>query len=126
MTVRKQMGIKREAACFYSLPTAAVVIFQLALAFGAPWGSYAMGGTVSGEYPAALRVAAVVQAVVLGILAGVVLSRAGVLRPRWRRVSRWATWIAVAFGVVSLFLNLITPSAGERAVWAPVAFLMWS
>ena len=118
------MDIKRAAAYFYSLVTAAVVIFQLALASGAPWGSYAMGGTVSGEYPPALRVAAVVQAIVLVILAGVVLSRAGVLLPRWRRVSRWAIWIAVAFGVVSLFLNLITPSAGERMVWAPVAFLI--
>jgi hypothetical protein len=96
----------------------------LALAFGALWGSYAMGGTDSGEYTAALRVLAVVQAVVLVLSALVVLSRAGIILPRWSRVSRWAIWVVVAWAVVSLFLNLITPSAAERAIWAPVAFVM--
>jgi hypothetical protein len=116
--------LKRIAALVYSVLTAAVVVFQLALAGGAPWGSYAMGGTAQGTFPAALRVTAIVQAIVLGILAAVVPSRAGVLLPRWRRLSRWAVWVAVAFSAVSLLLNLITPSAGERMVWAPVAFLM--
>jgi hypothetical protein len=116
--------MKRAAAYLYSLLTVGIVAFQLALAAGAPWGSYAMGGTVSGKYPAGLRVAAVVQAIVLVVFAGVMLSRAEVALPRWRRASRWAAWLAVAFGAVSLVLNLITPSSGERAIWAPVAFLM--
>jgi hypothetical protein len=30
----------------------------------------------------------------------------------------------VAYGVIGLILNLITPSAGERAIWAPVAFVL--
>jgi hypothetical protein len=33
-------------------------------------------------------------------------------------------WIVLAGSVVSLILNVITPSSGERMVWAPVAFLM--
>jgi hypothetical protein len=30
----------------------------------------------------------------------------------------------VAVAAASLVLNLITPSAGERAIWAPVALLL--
>jgi hypothetical protein len=116
--------VKRMAAYLFSVLSAGVVVFQLAMAVGAPWGSYAMGGTVSGSYPAGLRVAAVIQAIVIVVMALVVLSRARILLPGWRRAARWAIWIVVAFGVVSLALNLATPSAGERAVWAPVAFLM--
>jgi hypothetical protein len=33
-------------------------------------------------------------------------------------------WAVVAFAAVSLVLNLITPSARERAVWAPAASLL--
>ena len=51
------------AAIIYTIVTAGVVGFQLALALGAPWGAYAMGGAYSGRFPPALRVAAVVQAV---------------------------------------------------------------
>jgi hypothetical protein len=116
--------LRRATAYIYSLLTAGVVVFQLALASGVPWGSYAMGGAVSGSYPTGLRVAAAVQAIVLVVLACVVLSRAGIVLDKWRPVSRWAVWIVVAWGAVSLLLNLITPSAGERMVWAPVAFLM--
>jgi hypothetical protein len=124
MTEPKRMAATRAAAYFYSLLTVGSVAFQLALAAGAPWGSYAMGGTVSGAYPAGLRVAAVIQAIVQIAFALVVLSRAEVMLPRWRRATRWAIWVAVAFSVVALILNLITPSSGERMIWAPFAFLM--
>jgi hypothetical protein len=33
-------------------------------------------------------------------------------------------WFVVVFVTVSLVLNLITPSAGERALWAPVAAVL--
>jgi hypothetical protein len=83
-----------------------------------------MGGAYPGVFPTALRIAAVVQAAVLGLLALVVLSRAGVALPGFARASRWAVWVAVALSSVSSVLNLITPSGGERLVWAPVALIM--
>jgi hypothetical protein len=118
------MIVRRWAAVLYAILSAAVCVFQLALAAGAPWGAYAMRGAVSGSFSVGLRVAEVVQAVVIVLLAGVVLSRADLAPPWWRRASRWAVWIAVALGAVSLVLNLATPSGGERSVWAPIAFLM--
>ena len=62
---------------------------RLALAAGAPWGEFAMGGAYPGQFPPELHVAAVVQAVVLALLALVILARAGIALPKWRRASRW-------------------------------------
>ena len=36
------------------------------------------------------------------------------------------SWVDVVFVALSLILNLITPSAGERAIWAPVALMVSS
>ena len=30
----------------------------------------------------------------------------------------------MGYGVIGLILNLITPSAGERAIWVPVALVL--
>jgi hypothetical protein len=50
--------------------------------------------------------------------------RAGLLATRrFRLVSRLA-WFVVAFTVVAFILNVITPSAGERAIWAPVTLVL--
>src|SRR5512143_982367 len=111
------MMLKRIAALFYAIISLAVVAFQVALAAGAPWGAFAMGGAYPGQFPPALRIGALVQAVLLFALALVVLARAGVLLPGWSRASRWLIWFVVAFAVLSFILNLITPSAGERAIW---------
>lgn len=116
--------VKRFAAIFYAIISLPVVIFQVALAAGAPWGEFAMGGASAGQFPPSLRIAALVQAGLLILLALVVLARAGVILPGWWHASRWLIWLVVAFTGLSFVLNLITPSAGERAIWAPVAFLM--
>jgi len=118
------MTIRRIAALLFAIISFGVVAFQLALAAGVPWGAYAMGGAYPGQFPPELRIAAVVQAAAIIGLALIVLARADLLLPKWSRVSRWLVWIAVAFSVVSLVLNLLTPNATERAIWAPVAFLM--
>ena len=115
----------RSAALFFAVVTAAAVLFQLALAAGAPLGELAMGGAYPGQFPPALRVAAVVQGAILAALAAVVLARARVAFPRWERASRWAIWIVVAFSAVSAVLNTITPSARERMIWAPVGVTMF-
>ena len=118
------MDIRRIAGILYAVATAVVVAFQIALALGAPWGAYAMGGAYPGQFPPELRIAALVQAGILLGFAGIVLSRAGIALKGWERVSRWMIWVVVAFAALSLALNLITPSAGERMLWAPVAFVL--
>ncbi len=118
------MNMKRVAAFIYAIVSTGVVAFQIALAVGAPLGAYAMGGAFPGQFPPALRIAALVQAALLVGMVFVVLARAGLILPGWSRVSRWLVWFVVAFAALSLFLNLITPSASERAIWAPTALLL--
>ena len=113
----------RAAAVVYAVVSCGVIAFQLALAGGTPWGAYAMGGAFPGRFPPALRVAAAVQAIVLAGMAAIVLSRAGLLVPRWRQARR-LVWIVVIVAAIGAVLNAITPSAVERAMWAPVALVL--
>jgi hypothetical protein len=118
------MDIRRVAALLYAVLSAGVVAFEIALAAGAPWGAYAMGGASPGQLPPALRIAALVQAALIVGMAAIVLSRAGLILARWSRVSYWLVWVVVALTAMSLVLNLITPSAGEQALWAPVLVVL--
>lgn len=118
------MTVTTIAAILYAVVTAGVVLFQFALALGAPWGAYAMGGAVPGRFPPAMRVAAVVQAVLLALMAGVVLARAGLALPGWAAASAWLIWVVVAFCAVAVVLNSISRSAGERRLWVPVTLVM--
>lgn len=118
------MKIQRLAGYGYGVVTLVVAAFQIALAAGAPWGAYAMGGAYPGQFPPELRVAAIIQAALLAFFALVVLARAGIILPKWSRTSRWLIWVVVAFSAVSLILNTITPSASERAIWAPMTLVM--
>jgi hypothetical protein len=118
------MDVRRVAAFLYAVLSAGVVAFQIALAAGAPWGAYAMGGASPGQFPPVLRIAALVQSALIVGTAAIVLSRAGLILAGWSRVSRWLVWLVVAVMATSLILNLITPSAGERTLWAPILLLL--
>ena len=109
------------AAILFALVTLGAVAFQLALALGAPWGEFAMGGRYPGTLPRAMRVSAVGQAALLAALAVYVLSAAGLVLPSMAGTLPWLIWAVVAFSALSLVLNAITPSAGERRIWVPVA-----
>jgi len=126
MTVRNSplhLITGRAAAVVYAALAAGAAVFQLALALGAPFGSYAMGGAFPGQYPTAMRFGALLAVLLLGLLAGVILTRAGLAFPKLASASRWLVWVVVAYGVFGLVVNLITPSGGERAIWAPVALV---
>jgi hypothetical protein len=118
------MTLRRGAALLYAIISLGIIAFQIALAAGAPWGTFAMGGAFPGQFPPALRIVALFQAAVLVGLALIVLARADLIWPTWSRVSGRLVWVVVAFSALSLVLNLITPSAGERAIWAPIACLL--
>ena len=118
------MNISKISAILYAVVSLGVIAFQIALAAGAPWGAYAMGGAFPGQFPAALRVTALIQAALLIGMALIVLALAGLILPGWQRASRWLIWFVVGFAALSLVLNLITPSTGERAIWAPVALVL--
>lgn len=115
------LALSRLAARGYAVISIGVICFQFALAAGLPWGEYAMGGAFPGQFPPALRVAALAQAAFLALTAAVLLARAGLALPRWQPASRWLAWGVVALSLLGVLLNLATPSAAERMIWAPVA-----
>ena len=101
-----------------------VIVFQFAIALGAPWGELAMGGKFPGKMPAKMRMAALVQIVLLAFIALIVLVRADFVYKEYLEYSRTAIWGVVAFSLVGAVLNTITPSKKERILWAPVSIML--
>lgn len=99
-------------------------LFQLALALGAPWGAYTLGGKFPGKLPAKMRVAALVQILIMAAFAFIALVRAGLIFGEWYAIARVAIWFVVGFFVLGTLANLSTPSKGERILWGPVNVLM--
>ena len=112
------------AAFAFALATTLAVSFQIALALGAPWGHLAMGGRYPGKFPQPMRVAALAQAALLAGLALMVVVNARLALADLHSVSEIAIWVAVVISLLSLIMNLATPSKPERNLWAPVALVM--
>ena len=112
------------AAYLFSVLIAFVVAFQLALALGAPWGEMAMGGKFPGRLPPRMRIAALVQIVVLVCIALIVLTRAGVILDEFASLSKSVIWAVVVFSLIGAILNTITPSKKERTLWVPVSLVL--
>jgi len=97
-------------------------VFQLALAFGAPWGAAAWGGQSPGVLPARLRIASGVVAVaVYPLVIALVLASAGLIEDEWLPVdgtlNMWG--LAGLLGVGAL-MNFASRSRPERS-WGAVA-----
>lgn len=103
-----------------------LVVFQLALAAGAPWGRAVYGGGSPGVLPGRLRVASAIAALVWSLIALCVARRSGI--PIWAPLPDAAlpvlVWVVVALAVVAVVLNAITRSRIERAIWLPVSLLL--
>ncbi len=113
------MSVRLSAKVFGLI--ALVCAFQFALALGAPWGRFAMGGAYPDAYPYPMRLIALVQ---IALLAGAafVIASACILSRRGGRRLRWANWAIAVLFLFGFVLNLISPSEGERLLWGPVAF----
>src|SRR4249919_3322675 len=118
------MSIPQVLAVLYALVTVLVAAFQIALALGAPWGAYAMGGGFPGRMPRPLRVAALVQAILLAALALIVLASGGMVNVALVEDWPWLIWLPVAVSGVAVALNASTRSQGERRIWLPVAIVL--
>ncbi len=108
---------------FFAL-IALVVAFQLALIAGMPWGEFAWGGKYPGALPGPMRAASIVSIFILSLLGLTVAVRAGVLLPEWRQLATNAIWVVVAYCLLGVLVNAITPSKRERRVWLPVTLVM--
>lgn len=110
------------ALCAYafSFCVLGVVGFQIALILGAPWGHLTQGGQIQGALPPAGRAFAALSIGLQIAMALAVLSQTG----HWPMWPRWTGFATVALQALVFVLNVITRSAPERRLWAPITGLM--
>lgn len=114
-----------RAARLYVLLTGGVVLFQLAVAAGAPWGHLTQGGAYPGVLPPMRRGIAVASALLLAIAAYVVGVRGGLWGSARRRAGAGkGAWVVFAYLCLGVVMNAVTPSGAERALWLPVTVAM--
>ena len=97
------------------------IFFHVALIAGLPLGAYTQGGRHRGALPPSGRAGAALAIFVTGFMGLAILSAAGFAGGFW---PRWTGWAALVTMMASAALNLISPSAEERAVWGPVTVVM--
>ncbi|MDJ0925866.1 MAG: hypothetical protein QNJ77_15050 [Acidimicrobiia bacterium] len=97
--------------------------FQVALAFGAPWGEHAYGGraqTVNGRLPPAYRVMSAAAVPILLLAAWIILAKADLVRggDGWVDV---AVWFVFGYLVLNTVGNLASSSKIERYLMGTVS-----
>ncbi len=123
------MNLASLGAWTFSLLCGFTILFQLALAFGAPWGELTLGGRHRGVLPGAWRLIPVVSTLLLAGFIVIVLLCAGLIPPAWfppalPPLAHTLAWVVVGYCALGCVLNTITPSARERRLWVPVLVLM--
>ena len=112
--------VAQVAAFAVCVILAGLVVFQIALAAGAPWGHYAWGGQHR-VLPLRLRVGSVVSALTYVLMAYVVLARADLITSSLSDdVLRVVAWALAGYLLVGIPLNLASRSRPERLVMTPV------
>ena len=112
------------AAILFAVLATVAVGFQLALACGAPWGEFTLGGKYRGRLPRHIRFIPILSSVLLIGFALIVLARAGLAFATLGAASHGWIWGVVGYCALGAIANAITPSRRERAVWLPVLILM--
>ena len=102
---------------------AALAIFQLALALGAPLGRFAWGGQHR-VLPARLRVGSAVSIVIYAVIVVIAWDRAGMIDVLPDLFSTVAMWVVFAYFTLGIFLNAVSKSKPERYVMVPVTIVL--
>ncbi|MBC7857547.1 MAG: hypothetical protein H7Z39_01975 [Burkholderiaceae bacterium] len=112
------------AAISFAALTGVAVMFQVALACGAPWGELTLGGKYRGRLPGFVRIVPIVSAALLTGFAVIVLAHAGLAFANMTAISNRLIWVVVAYCVAGTFANFVTPSRREQMLWFPIVALM--
>lgn len=103
---------------------ACLIIFQVALACGAPIAHFAWGGAHT-VLPKRLRIASLSSILLYVFFAGILLEKAGVteLISNDKLVSI-SMWVVTLYFFVGILMNALSRSKPERLVMTPVAALL--
>lgn len=102
----------------------AILLFQIALALGAPLGHFAWGGQHK-VLPKTLRMGSASSIVILAVFAAFILSKASLweLIPN-ETVVNMGLWIMFAYFVVGILMNSISRSKPERYTMTPASLVL--
>lgn len=103
---------------------ATLAVFQLALIMGAPIGKYAWGGAHV-VLPTKLRIGSFISIILYGIIAMIVLSKAGATDIiSSERMVNGGMWVLAVYFFVGVLMNSISRSNREKLVMTPVALAL--
>jgi hypothetical protein len=111
------------AAVALTVILAALAVFQLALALGAPIGRFAWGGQHR-VLPTKLRIGSLVSIVIYAVIALLALDRSGAIDVVPDGVSTVGMWIVFAYFVLGIPLNAISRSKPERYTMTPIVTVL--
>ncbi|WP_251364124.1 MULTISPECIES: hypothetical protein [unclassified Leucobacter] len=129
---RREAREKRRPAARISLVIAiafvallaVLALFQVALACGAPWGSFAWGGQHPGTLPLKYRVASAASLVVYATIAIIALDRADIIDVLPEAIAAIGMWVVFGYLALGVLMNAISRSTRERWVMTPVALVL--
>ena len=110
---------KTRAAIAFDVLAGVVILVQLGMASGLPWGELTWGGAYPGVLPLHMRGASLCSALLLLAFAYEVSARAALVRRRLKTSAK-TIWVVVGYSALGAFMNTITPSFWERVIWFPV------
>lgn len=114
------------AAIIFCVLLAALSIFQLALALGAPLGRFAWGGAHE-RLPTGFRIGSVIAILTYAVFAVLALDRAGLTRllpdPA---IANIGIWVIVAYLGLGIVMNAISRSKPERYTMTPLVLVLFS
>lgn len=102
---------------------AALAIFQIALAAGAPWGHFAWGGQHR-VLPRNLRVGSVISILIYALIAFFAWERVGASSVLPEVIAQVAMWVIFAYFAVGIVMNAISRSKPERYTMTPVVLIL--
>lgn len=112
------------AAYVFTGLLALLVLFQLALAAGAPWGALAFGGQNKGTLPVGYRIASGVSILIYGFLGVLALDRVGAIDLLPAGFSEVGMWVVFGFLCLGTLMNAISRSKPERYTMTPVVIVL--
>lgn len=102
---------------------ALLVIFQIALALGAPWGHFAWGGQHR-VLPKGLRIGSAVSILIYALIAAIAWARIGAIDLFPEAFAQVAMWVIFGYFVLGILMNAISRSKPERFTMVPVTIVL--
>ena len=101
-----------------------LTLFQIALICGLPWGHAAWGGQYA-VLPMSLRLSSVFSIAVYALTLKIAVDRASNNQRRvYRKVTAFFVWLFTIYFGLGVIMNLLSGSAWEKYLMAPVALVL--